>query len=374
MSFVPASPCIAHIHLDRIARNFVRLGDPARLIPVVKSDAYGHGLLPVGTTLAAAGARFFAVATVSEALALREAAPGADILVLLGAADAEEAARAAAADCILLVHNVPGLNLAAAHGTGDHPVRVAVKWNTGMARLGFLPDEAGSVIESLRTLPDLRPVLCMSHLAAADMPEQDAFTERQIRAFGEIAILMKDAFPTLRASLANSAGLLGHPGAAFDLARPGIALYGCNPFHGTGRASLGADLECAMEVGAPLLNLRELKAGDSVSYGRTFVAPKAMRAGVVGVGYADGYARRFSGRGTLMLRGRRAPVLGRVCMGMLLVDLTDIPDARPGDTAWLLGGPKPGAVGIHELAAAWESIGYEVFCLLGRNARQYSSI
>jgi alanine racemase len=371
-SSAAASPCRAYIHTDRLRRNFMRLGDPARLIPVVKSDAYGHGLIPASKVLAAAGARSFAVGAVTEALALRAACSGGEmILALLGVLDAEEAALAAAADIVPLVHDARGMELLAARGMPERPARIAVKWNTGMARLGFEPEEAGEVLERLRALPGLRPVLCLSHMAAADMPEEDAFSARQIRVFGEISALMKSAFPDLRASLANSAALLGHPAAAFDLARPGIALYGCNPFCGTSLEHLGADLECAMDVGAPLLQIRDLKPGESAGYGRAFTAKRAMRAGIIGTGYADGYARSFSGRGVLTLRGRRVPVLGRVCMGMLLIDASDAPDARPGDTAWILGGPDGNAVRIHELARLWGSIGYEVFCLLGRNEKRY---
>jgi len=178
-------------------------------------------------------------------------------------------------------------------------------------------------------------------------------------------------FPDVRATLANSAAALGHSLAAFDLVRPGIALYGGNPFHGTRRATIGAALECAMDVGAPVLQIRQLQPGESVGYGRTFTAPHAMPMGIIGIGYADGYTRASSNKGQLMLRGQRAAVIGRVCMGMVCVDLSAAPDAQAGDTAWLLGGPEPNAVTIHELADAWGTISYEVFCLLGRNTRSY---
>ncbi|MCL1985932.1 MAG: alanine racemase [Betaproteobacteria bacterium] len=372
------SPCRIRIHLDRIQRNFKYIGQAERLIAVVKSDAYGHGLLPVAKALAQCGARFFAVGTVSEALFLRSegfgnaADGGAFCLALLGAPTPEEMARAAAADVVPLVHDQHSLELAAAHGNPERPLRIAVKWNTGMTRLGFVPEEAPEVIERLSSLPGLRPVLCLSHLAAADAPEQDAYTNQQIQTFDALVRQMR-RFPGLRATLANSAAALGHPSAAFDMARPGIALYGGNPFHGTQRETIGAALECAMDAGAPILQVRHIRGGESVSYGRTFTAPHAMRIGIVGIGYADGYARAFSNRGQLMLRGKRVAVLGRVCMGMLCIDLSEVPNAQAGDTAWILGGPDPNAVTIHELADAWGTISYEVFCLLGRNTRGYSS-
>ena len=374
MNTFSASPCHARIHLDRIQRNFQRLGSAERLLPVVKSDAYGHGLLPVARALAQCGARSFAVGTVSEALCLRAeglgdpANNGAFRLALLGAPTPEEMAQAAEADIVPLVYDQRGLELAAAHGSPERPLRIAVKWNTGMTRLGFTPEDAPAVIERLASLPGLQPMLCISHLAAADSPEQDAYTHQQIQTFNAIVEQMR-RFPALRATLANSAGALGHPAAAFDLTRPGIALYGGNPFHGTQRAAIGAELECAMEVGAPVLQIRRIQAGESVGYGRAFIAPCDMRIGIVGIGYADGYPRAL--RWQIMLRGRRVAVLGRVCMGMIFADLSTAPDAQSGDTAWLLGGPEPNAVTIHELADAWGTISYEVFCLLGRNTRVY---
>jgi alanine racemase len=376
MNAFSAGFCQTRIHLDRIQRNFQRLGPAEGLIPVVKADAYGHGLLPVARALAQCGAQSFAVGAVSEALLLRAegfgnaANNGAFCLALLGAPTPEEMARAAAADIVPLVHDQRGLELAAAHGSPDRPLRIAVKWNTGMTRLGFSPEDAPAVIEGLRSLPNLQATLCVSHLAAADTPEQDAYTKQQIQTFSAIVRQMR-CFPGIRATLANSAAALGWPAAAFDLARPGIALYGGNPFHGTSRAAIGAELESAMDVGAPVLHVRRIRTGESVGYGRAFIAPRDMRIGIVGVGYAGGYARAFSNCGQIMLRGERVAVLGRVCMDMIFIDLSAMPEAQSGDTAWLLGGPEPGAVTIHELADAWGTISYEVFCLLGRNQRTY---
>jgi alanine racemase len=376
MNACSAGLCQTRIHLDRIQRNFARLGPAERLIPVVKADAYGHGLLPVARALAQCGAQSFAVGAVSEALLLRAEAfgnaanSGAFCLALLGAPTPEEMGQAAAADIVPLVHDQRGLELAAAHGSPDRPLRIAVKWNTGMTRLGFSPEDAPAIIDSLISRPNLQATLCVSHLAAADAPEHDAYTKQQIQIFNAIVQQMR-CFPGIRATLANSAAALGWPTAAFDLARPGIALYGGNPFHGTERAAIGAELENAMDVGAPVLHVRQLRAGESVGYGRTFTAPRDMRIGIIGVGYAAGYARAFSNCGQIMLRGKRAAVLGRVCMDMIFVDLSATPDAQAGDTAWLLGGPEPGAVTIHELADAWGTISYEVFCLLGRNKRSW---
>ena len=180
---------------------------------------------------------------------------------------------------------------------------------------------------------------------------------------------MKAVFPGLKTSLTNSPGLLCWPSYVGDLARPGVTLYGGNPLHGTDRAKLGMGLLPVMEMAAPVLSVHPVVKGATVSYGCLYTAPKDIRAAVVGAGYADGYPRSLSMRGSVLIRGPRAPILGRVCMQMCIVDVTDIPGVEPGDTAYLLGGSGPLAIRPEELAEWWGTISYEVFCALGRNRR-----
>ena len=230
-------------------------------------------------------------------------------------------------------------------------------------------DEAAELADYLRTLKEVRPVLVMSHLAASDTPALDDFTHEQARRFHEATESMKAVFPGLKTSLTNSPGLLCWPSYVGDLARPGVTLYGGNPLHGTDRAKLGMGLLPVMEMAAPVLSVHPVVKGATVSYGCLYTAPKDIRAAVVGAGYADGYPRSLSMRGSVLIRGQRAPILGRVCMQMCIVDVTDIPGVEPGDTAYLLGGSGPLAIRPEELAEWWGTISYEVFCALGRNRR-----
>ncbi len=372
MPTVVTAPCQAHINLGAIRRNLRLLGDPRRVMPVVKSDAYGHGLLPVAGALDAEGVTHFAVSNVGEAHQLRQAGFRQTLVALMGAPTQEEMALAAEERILPLAHSFASLERAAAAGTPKHPAEVAIKCETGMSRLGFEPDELPALLEKLRTTPGIRPVLALSHLACADMPEEDAYTRAQARIFAEMTATLAEAFPHLRRSLTNSAGSLAYPELRYDLMRPGLALYGCNPFHGTVLRQLGVALEPAMSVSATILQVRDVRPGQSVSYGRSFTAARSARIAVLGVGYADGYSRGLSDRGLVTIAGHRAPVRGRVCMGMIMAEVTDIPAAvHEGDTAWLLGGPEEQALSAQDVADTWGTIPYEVLCLLGRNARRY---
>ena len=372
------TPAFCRIDLAALRRNFRRLGDPAELMPVIKSDAYGHGLLPVAAALADAGARRFAVGTASEGIALRRAGFGQEIVPLMGCLTAEEWRAAAASGLTLLIAGFDDIEAAAGAATasGARSVPVALKCDTGMGRLGFTPEDAPALAERLRAHPVLAPRFALSHLSSVDMPEEDAYTAMQVERFGRFFAGLAAAFPGLLPSLGNSAATVGPARAESGICRPGLALYGGNPFAGTSREALGQDLEWAMSVAAPILAVHPLRAGESVSYGRLFTAPRDMLVAVAAAGYATGYARALSGRVSLLVGGRRVPQVGRVCMSMLMLDVSDVPDTAPGDLAWVLGGPaEPGEtpVDAQELAQLLDTIPYEILCLMGGlNPRVYA--
>lgn len=351
-----------HIHLDAISRNFKRLDDPARLLPVIKSDAYGHGLLEVADTLSAAGAVRFAVGTVSEGLALRKQGFRQEILPLLGCVTESELKQAIDARLLPLAGSFKDLQLLT-QIAGRQPVAIALKFDTGMGRLGFSSQELPALLDFLSLNPGIQPSLILSHLACADMPEESSFTTQQIEEFARIAHKLKLLYPDILASLGNSATAGSN---LFDLIRPGIFLYGGNPLSPTGKTG---DLpEWAMELEAPVLQIRDLPAGAFVSYGKLYQARKPLRAAVVSCGYANGIPRSLSNRLTVLVRGRRATQIGRICMGMFMIDVTDIPDAQAGDSVWILGGPaSPGTKPQTplELADLSSTIPYEILCLLG---------
>jgi alanine racemase len=175
----------------------------------------------------------------------------------------------------------------------------------------------------------------------------------------------------VEATLANSAAIVAYPELRLDMQRPGIALYGADPFWGTAAQGRGPALEPAMEVLTRVYQVHDLRQGETISYGRTFTAGRDMRVAIIGAGYADAWSRGLSNRGLVLLHGLRAPVVGRVCMQMTAVDVTDVPQARAGDRVWLLGGPGENSIRSEELAQWWGTISYEVLCLLGLNRREY---
>lgn len=361
------TPSRCHIRLGALARNFSRMGRPDRLMPVIKSNAYGHGMVEVAHALDAAGARHFAVGTVAEGARLRQDGLAQAIVPLLGCQNDEDWRQACARGLTPLITGFEALEKAAALSSSRDPWRVAIKLDTGMSRLGFNAQDIPALLEHLRTRPGIRPAMAISHFPCADMPEQEAFTRAQLEKFTAMTDSLRAAYPELKRSLANSAGTLGWPESRFELCRPGYSLYGGNPFLGTAWEERGAGLEPVMEVSAPLLLVRHLRAGEGISYGQTFIAPQNMSVAVVGAGYATGYPRAASGRIHVLVNGRRAPQVGRICMGMFMIDVTGL-HVHPGDTAWLLGGPAmPGEtpVSIDELARACDGFAYELLCLLG---------
>ena len=377
MSDCTFSPSLCHIELGAIRRNFGRMGQPQALMPVIKSDAYGHGLVPVARVLAEAGAQRFAVGTVSEGMALRDAGLRQTIVPLLGALTDVDWQGAVMQGLTPVVGNFDQLERAAAHCHAGRTLRVAIKCETGMGRLGFSEAELPQVIDRLRTTQGLEPVMVLSHFSCADVPEQEAYTQDQLRRFTAMSDALRGVFPEIKRSLCNTAGTIGRPEAHFEICRPGISLYGGNPFTGTAWQDKGArlGLEWAMSVSAPIIEVREVAEGRSVSYGRLFTAQKTATVAVVAIGYATAFNRSLSTRTAMIINGRRVPQVGRVCMGMIMADVTGLPPVRVGDTAWLVGGPaEPGQIPVtpQDIADSLGTISYEVLCLFGgMNPRVY---
>ena len=369
------SPARAHIDLNAIKRNFQRFGSADRILPVVKADAYGHGLLKTSQALLAVGARRFAVGTVAEGLALREAGVKLRIVVLLPPISRDEWRAAQGAGLTPVVCSFKDIVRAKACATKDHPIDVTLALETGMHRLGFTQDQLPQLISELKSSPEIVPVFAMSHLATADMPEEETYMQRQVDTFAAMGKTLKDAFPTPRLSLQNSAAALTMKNAPFELIRPGIALYGGNPFYGTDKADLGRDFEWAMSLSAPVLQVAELKKNETCSYGRTFRAAKDMHIAVVAAGYANGLPRRMSNKLSAIVNGKPARQIGRVCMGLLMLDVTERASVKAGDDAWLMGGHCSqgfAPVTPQVLADIIGTISYEVLCRIGGlNERVY---
>jgi len=342
------------------------------VVPVIKADAYGHGLLPVASALAGAGADAFAIGSVAEGAALREAGFSTTILSLMGPVVPEDDELVLARGIVPFIYDFGQLDrLAGLAATTGRTVEVAVAFDTGMARLGFVEKDLDRLVGRLRAIPGLTVRFAVSHLATADDPEAFAFVEEQGERFATACqALVRGGF-TFEASLLNSAGILAIDREDWPAKRAGVALYGVNPFLGTAREALGRGLVPAMETTTRIVSVHDLPQGRSISYGRTFRAERDMRVAIVAAGYADAYSRSLSNTGFMWLCGRRVPILGRVCMQMVAVDVTGLTEVAPGDVIHLLGGEGPEAITANDVAEWWGTIPYEVFCLFGLNPREY---
>jgi len=342
------------------------------VIPVIKADAYGHGLLPVAKALTEAGADTFAIGSVAEGAALRQAQPSATILSLVGPVLPEDDELVLAHRLVPFVHDFGQLDrLAALSAKTSRPFGVALKFDTGMARLGFTEADLPRLIARLKDIPGLTVRFVASHLATGDTPEDFDFVAEQGRRFDTDCQALRQAGYDFEASLCNSAGILAHARPDWPARRAGVALYGVNPFLGTAKESLGEGLLPAMETTTRIVSVHDLPKGRSISYGRTFIADRDMRVAIVAAGYADAYSRSLSNTGFMCLAGRRVPIVGRVCMQLTAVDVSTVPDVAPGNSIHLLGGEGSGAIAATDLAEWWGTISYEVFCLFGLNAREY---
>jgi len=377
-------PTEAVVDLSAIAANYrVALEVGGRPVAaVVKANAYGHGAVPVARELAGVGAAMIAVALVEEGIELREAGVAAPILVLGAAYDGRYD--------LLVEHRLVPVIFAPEHLEGlaraarTLGVRAAahLKLDTGMGRIGLRPaDLAGFVSAALRT-PEVAVEGLCTHFASADL-EDRALTERQVALFDEAAAsLSRAGLPLRYRHLANSAGTVEYPAARQDLTRPGIMLYGYMPFYPRSSSSavaaaVGERLQRALTWRTAVIQLKEVPEGTPISYGGRWVARRPSRIATLPVGYADGYPRRLSGRpgfgnADVLVRGKRAPVAGTVCMDMTMVDVTDVPGSAVGDEVVLLGSQGRETIDADELAERAGTISYEILCGIGaRVPRRY---
>ena len=362
--------CWALVDLDALAHNFRRIAAhaaPAKVCAVVKAGAYGHADGVVCKALQDAGAEWFAVSCLAEALHLRAGGVTGDILIL-GHTDPAFAARLMESDLTQAVFSgeyARALSDRAAAAGGR--VKAHLKVDTGMGRLGFDARRAEAVercVEELAgcwQLPGLAVGGVFQHFAVADSHDAGdvAYTAGQHGRFLQVlAGLRARGLDTGLAHCCNSAALTEHPEWGMDLVRPGIILYGCDAsdeVHFEG-------LRPVLRLMARVSQVKEIEAGQSVSYGRLYTARSPRRVATLCVGYADGYPRSLSGQGVCSIHGQSAPVIGRVCMDQLLVDVTGLENVKAGDEACVFGGA--GCDTIEEVARKAGTIPYEVMCAL----------
>jgi alanine racemase len=360
-------PTHVEIDLDALKHNFrqarLQAGDQRRVLAVVKADAYGHGAARVAPALQRCGADIFGVAMVEEGVELRRAGISQPILVLGGIYPGQEKA-------ILRHRLIPALFDLGVARRLDAVARAEgfispyhLKIDTGMGRIGFRPEELERVLPELSSLKGLAMEGVISHLAVADQPDH-LFTGEQVARFRASLREVRNAgFAPEYIHLSNSASLFADDFPEANLVRPGIVLYGGLPAEClAGRL----DLRPVMSFRTSVVQVKEVPAGTGVSYGHRFRATRPTVLAAIPVGYADGYSRHLSCRGEVLLRGRRAPVAGTVCMDWTMLDVTDIPGVQVGDEVTLLGRDNGEVITAEEWAARIGTISYEIFCQVSK--------
>ena len=356
----------AIVDLPAIAHNLglVRklVGPRVKICAAVKADGYGHGIEQVSRIARSAGVEWLGVGSTWEGKRLREAGIGGPILVL-GPAPPRESALIVAQGLsqVITSHELAEALSREAQQQGRE-VGIHLKVDSGMGRLGIRPEEALEFCENLRQLPGLRFEGLMTHFALAHSKEK-SFTIRQLEAFQETSWVLETRgfhFPLHHA--ANSAAIIDLPEAHLDMVRPGIMIYGHFP---SSEVSSRLPLRPALTLRTEIGHLKSLQPGESVSYGRLFVASRETRVAILPVGYADGYDRKLSNRAQVLVQGRRAQVVGIICMDMTAVDVTDIPGVKAGDEVILLGRQGEEEISAEQIAAWLDTISYEILTRIG---------
>lgn len=360
----------AEVDLSAIAHNIQetrkKIEPGTKICAVVKADAYGHGAVPVATAALAAGVNYLAVSMTREAVELREAGIMAPILILGAMTPGHEK--------ILVDKNITqtvfdlksAQTLSAAAIQANKVAKVHLAIDTGMNRIGCRPEEAGELAAAISALPHVYLEGVFSHFATADEKNKN-YSNKQVVAFKEALAGIADRqidIPLVH--LDNSAGITEMPDTHFNMVRQGITMYGWWPSH---QVKQSMSLQPVMTLKAEIVFLKEIAPGEKISYGCTYETKRPTKLATLPLGYADGISRKLSNTGYVSIRGAKAPILGRVCMDQMMVDVTDIPHVQVGDEAIIFGG---GEISLDTVAEWMETINYEVICLLStRIPRKY---
>jgi alanine racemase len=361
VTFPRGRPTVCFIDLDALRWNFrqvrSKVGPQVRILSMVKANAYGHGAPAVAKALAAEGSDAFGVATLEEGIELRETGIRAPILVSAGVY-LEQLDQFLQNNLTPVVHELETLRglEAAAQGRGN-TVGIHLKVDTGMGRIGLLAAEIDSWLPELSKLQALKLEGIFSHFSDGESVNEE-YTETQLKSFLFIVERLRRAgFDSPLLHMAKSAALITLPAAHFTMVRPGLILYGIYPSpHMANQITLRPVLSWTTRI----LQLKRVPTGSSIGYGRTFVTQRESLIATLPVGYADGYQRAFSNRAAVLVRGARAPVVGRVSMDLTTADVTDIRGVQQGDEVVLLGRQGNAEISADEMAAWANTISYEI--------------
>lgn len=361
------SSTVAEIDLAALAHNYTSLRQfmpgSVKMLAVVKADAYGHGAVPVSRKLEELGVAFFGVATVREGVEIREGGVTTPTLVLSGVypQDITAVLTFRLTPVVFRRDTVELLSAEAAKRKMDVPVHLKI--DTGMGRIGVPYEEVPTFLDVLNKCPNIVLEGVASHFSTAD-EEGSPHTQEQLRRFAwVIDQIEKTGGRPVFYHMANSAAIFTLPAAHLNLVRPGIMLYGAYPSESF---ESKVTLKPVMSWKSRVADLKSVPAGAPVSYGRTYYTKNPSRIAAIPVGYADGYSRHLSNKGSVLIRGRRAPVVGTVCMDWIMVDATEIPDVEVGDEVTLMGYQGDAHITAAELAKNAGTISYEILCSVGK--------
>ncbi|GAA4651592.1 alanine racemase [Kistimonas scapharcae] len=348
-------PAQATINLQALRDNlaFVRQLSSSKVVGVIKANAYGHGALTIARVLESERIDCLAVACIEEALELRHNGIQSPILLLEGFYSADELPLIEQYQLTTVIQHQDQIGMLLAYPTKE-PLSIWLKLDSGMHRIGFLPKDYPKAYQALIQSGKVKDTVFMTHFSCADDLNND-YTRRQLSTFRRITAGLEG-----ETSLCNSPGVLGWPEAHGNWVRPGLMLYGASPFdvnHPHAR-----QLKPVMELSSSIIAIRDLPAGVPVGYSGTFITNRTTRAGVVAIGYADGYPRHTPSGAPVVINGKRARIMGKISMDMMTVDLTDLPDVKTGDKVILWGAELPAA----EVAQHAGTIPYELFCNMKR--------
>ena len=353
--------------LDQNIKNIKAKSQAPEIIGVIKADAYGHGAVKCAEVLRENGVKTFAIATIREAIQLRNAGVTEEI-VMLGLTPDMYVRHLVEYDITPVVcdsENARAINTAAQEAGKTVEVFIAV--DTGMGRIGYLYDDTDHTIPDIRKISRLSNVKIkglFSHMATADAYDKGFAKEQEARFKKFYEKVTEAGIELPMKTLANSASIMELASIHFDAVRPGIVLYGCYPSNEVERDLL--KIQQVMSVKANIVHLKEVPVGFSCGYGRKFVATRPSKIATIALGYADGYPRPYSSQAKVIVNGKLCPVAGNICMDQFMVDVTDVPNVKVGDEIIVMGSDGKNTISAEDIADATGTISYEICCAFGQ--------
>jgi alanine racemase len=359
----------AEINLDNIVSNYKAIkkivGEKKEIIGVVKADGYGHGSIPVAKELQIEGVNGIAVAVLQEGIILRKYGIKVPIIVL-GYTTKDEYGDLVKYDITQTVFKFSmAEEISKVASKIGKNAKIHIKLDTGMGRIGFLPNEKSiEEVVKISKLPNIDVEGIFTHFSKADEKDK-SYTKYQLDKFkGFIEKLEKRNVKISKKHASNSAGIIDVKNAQFDMVRLGISLYGLYPSEEVKKENV--ELKPALSLVSNIIFIKEVEAGSYISYGGTYKTEKASKIATIPVGYGDGYARSLSSKGRVLIKGQYAPIVGRICMDQFMVDVTHIDNVEEGDEVILIGTQGGKSISVEELASHMNTINYEVICQLGK--------